>query len=151
MDRSERIREAAARIATAEGMELVDLQYRREGRGWVVRLFIDGPDGVTLEKCQEVSERFGAHIEVEDLVPHSYVLEVSSPGLDRRLSKETDFTRFAGRRVRITADRPIDGQRRFRGRLEGFEAGSVRLTTDEGVRVDLPIERVAAAHLEIES
>jgi len=150
VDRRERIRERAEAIAASEGVELVDLHYRREGPGWVLRLFIDKPGGVALEDCQEISQQLGAQVEVEDLVPHRYTLEVSSPGLDRPLLKEADYTRFAGRSVRITTDRPLEGRRRFRGRLEGLTDGQVLLTTDEGERFELPLERVASARLEIE-
>jgi ribosome maturation factor RimP len=150
VDRRERIREKAEAIAASEGVELVDLHYRREGPGWVLRLFIDKPGGVTHTDCQEISQQLGAQVEVEDLVPHRYTLEVSSPGLDRPLLKEADYTRFAGRSVRITTDRPVEGRRRFRGRLEGLTDGQVSLTTDEGERFELPLERVASARLEIE-
>ena len=147
MERSEQLQEIAERIATAEGLELVDLEYRREGAGWVVRLFIDKPGGVTLENCQEVSHQVGAQVEVEDLIPHQYRLEVSSPGLDRVIKKEADFRRFAGKEVQITTDRPIDGQRKFQGRLEGMQEGHVLLTTDAGETCRLPLERIARARL----
>ena len=150
MDRTERLREMAQRITASEGMEVVEVQYRREGPRWVIRLFIDKPGGVSLDDCQEISSQFGAQLEVEDLVPHHYTLEVSSPGLDRILSKESDFLRFSGRRVRITTDRPLDGRRRFRGRLEGLVEGKIQLTTETGDTLELPLARVAQARLEIE-
>jgi len=150
VDRRERIRERAEAIAASEGVELVDLHYHREGPGWVLRLFIDKPGGVTHTDCQEISQQLGAQVEVEDLVPHRFTLEVSSPGLDRPLLKEADYNRFAGRSVRITTDRPLEGRRRFHGRLEGLTDGQVLLTTDEGERVEFPLERVASARLEIE-
>ena len=150
MGREERIRGLADRIATSEGMELVDLEYRREGQGWVLRLFIDKPGGVTLDDCQEVSGQVAAQLEVEDLIPHRYTLEVSSPGLDRVLKTEADFVRFLGRNVHITTQRPIGGRRRFRGRLEGFAEGRIRLTPATGEPVELPLEAVVKARLEID-
>lgn len=150
MDLTERLRELAEPITAAEGMELVDLEYRREQGGWVVRLYIDKPGGVRLDDCQEVSGQFGARLDVEDLIPHRYRLEVSSPGLDRVLRKPADFERFAGRAVRIETDPPVDGRRRFRGRLEGVREGRVLLTTDEGKQIDLAIGQIARARLQIE-
>ena len=107
------LRELAEPIVSSEGMELVDLEYRREGPGWVVRLYVDKPGGVTLDDCREISQQFGARLEVEDRIPHRYTLEVSSPGLDRVLRKAVDFDRFAGHAVGIALDRPLEGRRRF--------------------------------------
>jgi ribosome maturation factor RimP len=132
-------------------MELVDLEYRREGKGWIVRLFIDKPGGVTLEDCQEISGLFGAKLELEDRIPHRYTLEVSSPGLDRALKKEEDFRRFAGRGVDIRLERPLEGRRRFSGVLEGIEGDRVILREDgDGVRTELPRSWIARARLKIE-
>lgn len=150
MNRRERIRQIAERITASEGMELVDMEYRREGSRWILRFFIDKPGGVNLDDCEEISGQLGAQIDVEDLVPHRYTLEVSSPGLDRVLARESDFVRFAGRRVRVTTHRPVEGRRRFQGRLEGFADGRVLLSTDDGKRWKLRLEDVARARLEIE-
>ena len=150
MDRSVRIREIAEKIASSEGVEPVDVDFRREGSGKVVRLFIDKPGGVSLDDCQEISGQVGAQLEVEDLVPGRYTLEVSSPGLDRRLTKEQDFIRFAGRKARITTHRPIGGQRKFLGRLDGLADGKVVLSTENGGPMEIPLEEVARARLEVE-
>lgn len=150
VDRSARIREIAEKIATSEGMELVDLEYRREGSGQVVRLFIDKPGGVNLQDCQEISGQVGAQLEVEDLVPASYTLQVSSPGLDRRLNGEPDFIRFAGRQARITTYQPVQGRRKFLGRIEGFVKGKVVLQIEDHGTVEIPLEDIAGARLEIE-
>ncbi len=150
MDRSARIREIAEKIAASEGLELVDLEYRREGAGKVVRLFIDKPDGVTLADCQEISGQVGAQLEVEDLVPESYTLQVSSPGLDRRLTREADFIRFTGRLARVTTHQPIQGRRRFLGHIEGFAEGKIVLRTEENGAMEIRLEEVAMARLEIE-
>ena len=150
MDVGKQLLELAESLVLGEGMELVDLEYRREGAGWVVRLFIDKPGGVTLEDCQEVSQQFGARLEVEDCIPHHYTLQVSSPGLDRVLRKPADFERFAGHGVKITTERPVDGRRRFQGRLEGMNADRVVLTADDDSRVELPLELIAQARLKIE-
>ena len=150
MDRQQQIKSIAEKIAGSEGLELVDLEYRREGPRQVLRLFVDKPGGVNLDECQEVSGQVGAQIEVEELIPGSYTLEVSSPGLDRRLAGEADFIRFAGRTARVTTHQPINGQRRFRGRLEGFSDGEVLLTIEKTGLLRIPLEHVAKARLEVE-
>ena len=150
MDRREQIRTIADKIAGSEGLELVDVEYRREGPRQVLRLFIDKPGGVNLEDCQEVSGQVGAQIEVEELVPGSYTLEVSSPGLDRRLTSAADFVRFAGRMARVTTLQPIHGQRRFRGRLEGFSDGEILLRVEQTGLLRIPLEQLAKARLEVE-
>jgi len=150
VDRTARIREIAEKIATSEGMELVDLDFRREGSGRVVRLFIDKPGGVNLTDCQEISGQVGAQLEVEDLVPESYTLEVSSPGLDRRLTRETDFVQFSGRKARVTTHQPIQGRRKFLGNIEGFVDGKIVLSTEDSGTVEIPLEDVARARLEVE-
>ncbi|HTU01653.1 MAG TPA: ribosome maturation factor RimP, partial [Candidatus Sulfotelmatobacter sp.] len=120
------------------GLELVDVEFRREPGGWVLRLFIDrsdAPGRVTHDDCQRVSEELGDHLDVEDLITHPYHLEVSSPGLDRPLTRPADFTRFAGQAARITTREPLEGRRNFRGRLAGVAEGAVLLDLDEGPRV----------------
>lgn len=150
MDRTARIREIAGKVATSEGMELVDMDYRREGPRQVLRLFIDKPGGINLADCQEISGQVGAQLEVEDLVPESYTLEVSSPGLDRRLTREADFVQFTGRMARVTTHQPIQGRRKFLGRIEGFVEGKVVLSTEDCGSVEIGLEDVARARLEIE-
>ena len=149
MDRMEPIRQVAESLLADEGMELVDLQFRREAAGWVLRVFIDKAGGVTLADCQEISHLLGARIEVDDLVKTRYTLEVSSPGLDRVLRKPSDFERFAGRRVRITAARPLDGQRHFEGRLEGLEDAAIVLAT-AAKTITIPLHEISEARLAIE-
>ena len=149
MDRMEPIRQIAELLLASEGLELVDLQFRREAAGWVLRVFIDKPVGVTLADCQEVSHLLGARIEVDDLVKTRYTLEVSSPGLDRLLGKPSDYERFSGRQVRITTARPRNGQRRFEGRLEGLEEATVVLTT-AAERIAIPLHEISEARLAIE-
>jgi ribosome maturation factor RimP len=150
VDRRARIREIAERICDSAGLELVDLEYRREGSRWMLRLFIDKPGGVNHADCGEVSGQVDAQIEVEDLIPHSFTLEVSSPGLDRALTTEADFVRFTGRRAHLTTHQPVGGQRRFQGRLEGFDDGKVLLRTDDGKQQAFRLDEVARAKLEIE-
>ncbi|MBI4572531.1 MAG: ribosome maturation factor RimP [candidate division NC10 bacterium] len=146
----ERIRTVAEPILAERGLELVEVEFQREGRGWILRLYMDRAGGVTLGDCQQVSEELGDHLDVEDLIDHPYHLEVSSPGLDRPLTREADFLRYAGKAVRITTHEAVEGQRNFRGRLAGLEDGMVLLDLAEGRRVRIPRGLIAKARLEIE-
>jgi len=146
----ERIKALAQPIVEGEGLELVELEFQREQGGWVLRLYIDKEGGVSLDDCEVVSHQLGDLLDVEDLIDHPYSLEVSSPGLDRPLSKETDLHRFAGRAVRITTYQPVEGRRKFVGRLLGYRDGRVILQRDDGSVMEIPYTTVAKARLEVE-
>src|SRR4051812_49724618 len=125
----DRVREVAERVAASSGLEIVEVELRGGGKSRMLRVFIDKPDGVTHEDCANLSREVGTILDVEDAIPGgSYLLEVSSPGLDRKLFKAADFERFQGSRVKLTTREPVNGNRHFEGRLEHFEAG--RLTLD---------------------
>lgn len=142
----------------AGGFELVEVQYRREQRGWVLRLFVDRPpepeqpagirplgSGVTLDDCVAISREIGHLLEVNEVIQGSYNLEISSPGLDRPLKKPEDYIRFAGRLIRIKVKSAVDGRKKFKGRLLGLKDGLIRLKADEQtieIRLD-EAERVA--------
>ncbi len=136
-------------IAAEQGMELVDVEYRREARGWVLRLYIDKEEGVTLEDCTRISREVGRTLDVEDFILNPYTLEVSSPGLDRPLRKEKDFLRFRDRLVRIKTVSPMDNRRQFRGRLLGLSGDRIQIEI-EGRVIDIPLSNVAKANLELE-
>ena len=129
------------------GMELVEVQFRREGHGWVLRLFIDKEGGVTIDDCADVSREISAYLEVEDLISHAYHLEVSSPGLERPLKKKTDFTRYVERLVRIKLREPMEnGERVLIGTLLGLDGEAILLQLETGeVRIDL--ENISKARL----
>ena len=128
-------------------MELVEIQYRREGYGWVLRFFIDKEGGVTIDDCAMVSREISAYLEVEDLLDHAYTLEVSSPGLERPLKKRGDYTRFTGRLARIKLLEPMDdGQRLLIGTLLGLEGDVVTLVVD-GREVVVDMKNIARARL----
>ena len=146
----ERVRSLAQPILTDRGLELVDVEFLRESQGWILRLYLDRPGGVTLEDCQRVSEELGDHLDVEDVIDQPYSLEVSSPGLDRPLTRESDFVAFAGKAARITTHEAIEGQRNFRGRLAGLDEGAVLLDLPDGRRVRIPRGLIAKARLEVE-
>ncbi len=117
-----------------EGGELVDLQWRREGHQWVLRLFLDKQGGVTLDDCAYFSDRVGATLDEGDKIPQAYVLEVSSPGLDRVIKKDKDFERFAGKPVKLRLKLPENGQRRFAGVLMGLNEGKVSVQVDRDLK-----------------
>ena len=133
-------------LVTNLGMELVDVEYRREGHGWVLRFFLDKEGGVTIDDCAAVSREIGAHLEVEDLVPHAYHLEVSSPGLERPLKKKEDFNRFVNQRVRVKLRQPVGGQKVLVGMLCGLEGDAVVVALEEG-KVSLDLENISKARL----
>ena len=133
-------------LVASEGMELVDLEYRRQGRRWMLRLFIDKDGGVTLDDCANISRELGDLLDVKDVIPQAYVLEVSSPGLNRRLRKKEDFSRFAGQKVRLRLVAPIDGRKKIVGELEGVEDESVVVEAPEG-RFSVALKDIAKANL----
>ena len=125
----ERVREIAERVASTSGLEVVDIEFHGGGKSRMLRVFLDKPAGVTHEDCAQFSREFGTILDVEDVVPGgTYVLEVSSPGLDRKLTRASDYERFTGSRVKLTTREPLNGNRHFEGRLESFRDG--RLTLD---------------------
>ncbi|HVY66918.1 MAG TPA: ribosome maturation factor RimP [Gammaproteobacteria bacterium] len=129
----------------AMGFELADLEVHR-GRRALLRLYIDREGGVTLDDCQHVSEQVGALLDVEDPLPGSYVLEVSSPGFDRRLRTQAHFERFVGERVRVELKDALEGRRNFTGRLTGVQSGNVLVEVD-GEVWRLPLNDIAVARL----
>ena len=137
----ERVREIADRVAASSGLEVVDVEFLGGGKARMLRVFLDKPAagtdplaGVTHEDCANFSREFGTILDVEDVMPGSYTLEVSSPGLDRKLVKAADFTRFTGSRVKLTTRQPVNNNRHFEGRLESFQ----RRTLDAGLERGQP-------------
>jgi ribosome maturation factor RimP len=112
-------------LVEQEGGEIVDLQWRREGHQWVLRLFLDKPSGISLDDCAHYSDRVGAFLDEKNAIEQSYVLEISSPGLDRVIKKDKDFARFSGKAVKVRIKIAENGQRRFSGILEGLQDGNV--------------------------
>ncbi len=124
----DQIRAITERVAASNGWEIVEIELRGGGKSRMLRIFIDKPEGVTHEDCAKLSREVSTILDVEDAIPGSYVLEVSSPGLDRKLFRPADFERFQGSRVKLTTKGEVNGNRHFEGRLEHF--GSGRLTLD---------------------
>jgi ribosome maturation factor RimP len=148
----ERVREIAERVAASSGLEIVEVEFLGGGKARMLRVFLDKPAagtdplaGVTHEDCANFSREFGTILDVEDVMPGSYTLEVSSPGLDRKLTKAADFTRFTGSRVKLTTRQPVgaSNNRHFEGRLESFKDG--RLTLDLSVASHKSRKKMGAA------
>jgi ribosome maturation factor RimP len=124
----ERVRAIAQRVAASSGLEVLETELRGGGKSRMLRIVIDKPEGVTHEDCANMSREVGTILDVEDAVPGgSYLLEVSSPGLDRKLVRPADYERFMGSRVRITTREPLAGNRHFEGRLQSFQDGWLTL------------------------
>lgn len=145
-----RIRNMAEILLQESGLELVDLEFRREGRGWVLRLFMDKSGGVTLDDCAAVSRELGDQIEVEDLIPASYTLEVSSPGLDRPLKKEEDFLKHIGKLIQLSTSAPLSGQSFFKGKMMDYQKGGLLVLADKKKIWEIPVSLIAKARLVFE-
>ena len=142
-----RITSLAETVAVPLGMEVVLVEVRGGGRA-VVRVYIDRqPGGVTLEDCESFSKRFGVVLDVEDWIDFPYVLEVSSPGLDRPLVKEQDFQRFMGQTARIRTRQPQEGQRNFKGTILAVEGGKIGLEITPGKQIEIDLSEIEKANL----
>src|SRR5437667_7973690 len=149
----------AERVAASLGVEVVEIELRGGGKSRMLRIFIDKPSGVTHEDCANLSREVSTILDVEDAVPGgSYVLEVSSPGLDRKLVKPGDFERFQGSRIKLTTREPVKGNRHFEGRLEHFESGRLtldlaqarkkaRVSTDTPQKLEIELDNLEKANL----
>ena len=146
----DKVREIAERVAASSGLEVVEVELRGGGKARMLRVVIDKPSGVTHEDCANLSREVGTILDVEDAIPGgSYTLEVSSPGLDRKLTRPADYERFAGSRVKLTTLKPVNGNRHFEGRLESFRHGHLTLDLSPDKKKRRP-EPGAAEKLEID-
>jgi ribosome maturation factor RimP len=155
----DKVREIAQRIADSSGLELVDVDLRGGGKARTLRIFIDKPGGVTHEDCSNFSREASTIFDVEDAVPGgTYTLEVSSPGLDRKLLKASDYERFTGSLVKVMTRDPVAGNRHFEGRLKSFSNGLLELellpdkkkkdeTADSGTHVEIELGNIEKANL----
>jgi ribosome maturation factor RimP len=153
----EHIRTIAERVAASRGLEIWDVQSRREAAGHVVRVFIDRPgpaataeESVSIEDCEQVNREMSTILDVEDPLPFAYTLEVSSPGLDRPLRAAGDYQRFSGRLAKIVVSEAVDNQKAFEGRLRGIEQDTVLLEASNGRMHRLPLRLITRGRLEVE-
>ncbi|NTW57962.1 MAG: ribosome maturation factor RimP [Nitrospirae bacterium] len=149
-DLQEQIQRLLDPILGSLGLTLWDLELRKQGPQWLLRIYIDREtDGVTLGDCEAVSRDLGTILDVEDVIPHSYTLEVSSPGLDRSLTRPEHYRRCQGSLVKIKTFQPINGGKVFRGKLVGLEDLVVVLEQDSGETLRIPLDNVSKASLEV--
>ena len=146
-----KITEIAERVAGPEGLEIVEIELLGAGRGRLLRIFIDRPQGVSHADCEFISQHVGTILDVEDVIPgDSYTLEVSSPGLERKLNKAKDFERFVGQKAKVVLREPVENQRRWEGKLAGFSDGIVTLEPSAGKIVRFTLAQVEKANLKFE-
>ena len=143
----EKIEAIADRVATGEGLTLIDVELKGGRSNPLLRVYIDKPGGVSHGDCALVSEQMSAILDVEDPFPGSYMLEVSSPGLDRKLVKPREYRYFTGRRARLVLREPLEDQKVFEGRLAGFEDGRVKLGLDDEKVVEFELSSISKARL----
>ncbi len=147
----QRLAAIADRAASGTGIELVEIQLRGAGKARLLRVYIDKPGGVTHGDCELISQRIGKLLDEEDAVPgESYTLEVSSPGVERKLAKARDFERVIGRKIRLVLLEPLEGATRFEGKLAAFCNETLDLETASGDLVHIPVERVKKANLKFD-
>jgi ribosome maturation factor RimP len=153
----ERVRELAIRVATSYGLDIFDVELKREGGQQVLRVIVDRPgpaatpeDSVSIEDCARVAEDLGTLLDVEDVMPGEYTFEVSSPGLDRPLRTADDYRRFAGRWAKIVTSQPVQRQTAFNGRVKGIEGDDVLFESEGKKLMKLPLRLISRARLEVE-
>jgi ribosome maturation factor RimP len=147
----EQIRHILDPILESMGLSLWDMEFQKQGPKWLLRVYIDREiGGVTLNDCEAVSRDLGAALDVEDIIPHAYTLEVSSPGLDRTLTKPEHFVRFAGSMIKVKTYQPLNGQKVFRGKLLGTGDGTVKVELETGAVLEIPLSNITKASLEVE-
>ena len=150
---AERAEKEIETIVESEGLELVHIDYHRQGRGYLLRVDIDKDGGVTLDDCQLVSHQISAYLDVDDVVPSEYELQDSSPGLDRKFYRESDYQKFLGRLVRVKTSKPIRGLHVIVGRLNEYDGRKI-VVSDPAVRKDpdyqIPLADIKETRLEVE-
>jgi ribosome maturation factor RimP len=146
-----KIVEIAERVAEPEGLEIVDVELLGAGRGRLLRIFIDRLQGVSHADCEFISHQVGTILDIEDVIPgDSYTLEVSSPGLERKLSKAKDFERFVGQKAKVVLREPVENQRSWEGKLAGISEGIVALEPAAGRVIHFALDQVQKANLKFD-
>ena len=147
---AERIDEIATKAASQSGVEFVNSEIAGSKRNMTVRIYIDRPEGVTLDDCSTVSRAIEEVVDAEDFIPSAYVLEVSSPGIERPLFTIQDFEKFAGKKAKVKTSEPINGQANFIGRIESVDGEEIVLEDRTNGTVRLPFERIVKANLKVD-
>lgn len=147
----EKINELGEQAAAGTGIEIAEIQLRGAGKARLLRVYIDKPEGVTHGDCELISERLGGLLDAEDTIPgEGYTLEVSSPGVERKLSKPRDFERVVGQKIRLALREPIEGRQRFEGKLAGFSGNALEVEIAPAQTLHIPLDQVQKANLKFE-
>ena len=149
----ERVENEIEKIVASEGLELVHIDYRKQGRGFLLRVDIDKEGGVTLEDCSLVSQQISTYLDVDDVVPVEYELQVSSPGLDRKFYRDSDYEKFRGRLVRVRTSQPVRGLHVIVGRLKDFDGTKIVVTDPQmkkNADYEIPMSAIKETRLEVE-
>jgi len=144
-----KVKEFAESFLPAIGLELVEVQYRQEGHGWVLRLFIDGSGGIGIDECAKVSREMNVFLDVEDLIPNAFHLEVSSPGLERPLRDIDDVKRFLGKKARVKVRHPIDGVKVFVGILDNADVNGFELILEDDIAMHFHMDQIRKVRLSL--
>ena len=147
---ADKIKQVAANVTQDKQLELVHAEVVGTQRKPTVRIFIDKPGGVTVEDCSQVSREVGAILDAEDLIPSAYLLEVSSPGIERQLYSLQDFEKFAGQMAKVKTNAPINGQKNFRGKIVSVTGEEIAFEDKTSGSVSFPYSAVAKANLEVD-
>lgn len=146
----EQIRQIAERVATSEGLEVLEVEWKGGSKRPLLRIYIDKPGGVTHRDCEVVSQQVGTILDVEDLVPSNYILEVSSPGLDAKLRRLSDYEHFRGRLAKIILKEPLENQHVLQGRLLGLANEKIRLEVSDDQVIEIDFAQIERGNLVVE-
>jgi ribosome maturation factor RimP len=150
-DAVENIRQILDPILESMGLSLWEMEFQRHGPKWLLRIYIDRESGgVTLSDCEQVSRDLSTALDVEDIIQHAYTLEVSSPGLDRTLTRPEHFVRFIGSMVKVKTYQPIEGQKVFRGKLLGMGEAVIKVELETSAVLEIPMSNITKVALEVE-
>jgi len=147
----DKVVEIAERVGRSEGIDIVDVELAGGGGSRLLRIFIDKPQGVSHSDCESISHQVGTILDVEDVIPGGrYTLEVSSPGLERKLSQPKDFERFQGKKVKFVLREPVEDRRHWEGTLAGYSDGTITIETAPGRRISFDLQKIQKANLKFE-
>lgn len=131
-------------------IEVVDIEYVKEGKDWYLRVYIDKPEGISIEDCEDLSRYLSDRLDEVDPIKHKYILEVSSPGIERPLKKPKDYERFKGEKIYVKLYQPVDGRKEFVGLLKDYKDGNVYIEIVQGEIMAIPLEKISLARLHFE-
>ncbi|MFT5698357.1 MAG: ribosome maturation factor RimP [Desulforhopalus sp.] len=144
-----KVRSYLAELLPDMGLELFDVQFRADAHGWVLRVFVDSPDCVSLDHCTNVSRELGQYLDVEEVIDHAYYLEVSSPGLERPLRSTAEFSKYTGKKARVKVHNAIDGVKTFEGVIGDVGEEIINMTLADGSSMQFTYDMFSKARLAI--